>query len=430
MTAQAVATALGSLIGAGGQVGGGLLTNTGGGNTTGGITQFTDPLGSAISSDVLLQLGLFDPAVLRASSPFNRALSQFSQLPQGKGRRRKDIQRTSEVLGFLQDPTGAEAQRRRDLATLVEVFEKGEGAEILDLPSEVLNRLGIDSQIITDEKGRSLRGKAALKELVKQGILTTQERKFIQGRPEILEGLAFSNDEIKLLDKLAGGIGLSAPELLTQENTFQEDLRLKEEKFGPISQSVQDARLQLLQQFNQAALDIPDASATAQQTLADQLRDRNLGNLEELERQANENLLRQASAGGFNPAGGLEELSRVGLETRRDADLEALNQAIQIIGGQQALSAGGLGLLQAGLNPQPAQGSAINLAAVRAGVPATAAFGEPFGQEALGQAVAGAGGTLGSGLAAAFQQRSNNQFIQERLDQLRSQNPGSTGPGA
>jgi hypothetical protein len=156
----------------------------------------------------------------------------------------------------------------------------------------------------------------------------------------------------------------------------------------------------------QAALDslsaVSDIGALKQAELARLKRD--IADQEQM-------MLRAASVGDYNPAGGLEGLTRI----NKDADLIALERAIALAAGETSV-AGSQFATAKGADPVlAALGLAPSIAGARAGSPSYVGGGDPA-NTSLGAGIAGASNTLGQAIIAGQNQYATNQLINQYLN--------------
>lgn len=173
------------------------------------------------------------------------------------------------------------------------------------------------------------------------------------------------------------------------QNTYVAQVQPLIQQATETAQQNFQTRLDTQQRINAAVADLPGASATDIANLSAAEKERYLRELN----QAQQEMLAVANAGNFNPGKGLEQFA----ELRSDADLEAMNRALAIIGGQQTVSTNYLNQLQGYLNP--AQSLATAIGGTQLGTGGGAAYQGSSIPNTIGPAVAQAGSDIGNALA-------------------------------
>ena len=231
-------------------------------------------------------------------------------------------------------------------------------------------------------------------------------QKFIRNNPGVpvpnsvfsIKGNNFVQEEA-----LQSGGFLSIRDLFEQQTGYIEQI-------GPIIQRAQglagsalNSRLSAQERIQAVLGDLPDASASGIQTLSGQIKTSMLRELETNVGRQRQDLLSAANAGNFNPGTALGDIETFRAGATQDADIEATNRALAIIGGQQTLAGNEINTLQGAL--QNIDATALQAANLNLGAgPATTAFGPVTTNQAAGF-VSDAGVSLGNtglGLANIF----------------------------
>jgi hypothetical protein len=250
---------------------------------TGLPTSAFDPVTAYASLDALTQLGFYDPTILSASSPFNQALAQFSQVPMSAQRRGLDEGYISDVAAMI------------DSGMTVEQI----------LASEDLQYSGFGAQ--SRHRLRALESLAATAGMSVQRLL----------EQEISHREAATRYE--------GMLAPIADQVLAGRMDALTELTALRDEFAPILARIPEVLSQLDQ--------IPSLES---------VKGTELGRLMREIDEAEELALTRANVAGYNPAGALEGLE----EARVDADLIAMQRAQALIGGDLSVITGELGALK------------------------------------------------------------------------------------
>ncbi len=160
------------------------------------------------------------------------------------------------------------------------------------------------------------------------------------------------------------------------------------------------ARQSVQNQINQTLQDLPDASAQGIQDLRDREQTRFLRDLNFDVDQQRSDLLELANAGNFNPGRPLEGIERFRADRTEDSDLIALQRALSLMGGRQALAGTQLGLLGGDDRRVFDQGVQLrNLAVGQPGQATNVGGFELTADNSLANAIAASTKTLGGGIA-------------------------------
>ena len=278
-----------------------------------------DPAAAFATFDALTQLGIVDPSVLSSASPLSQALSQLALQPISTSRRIS--------------------------------LQKG----LADIQAKIA-QVGGD---FTDFAGA-----------------TTTVTDPFTGETSVVS-LLDAKDQ-RVLNQIAGIVGLSPEQLFQREAAFQQQSAALIEQARPVADAVRTGRLDALQQLSQTG-DFAGVQADIRAQL-----ERVLG-----ERQTD--ILRESNIAGVNPGRQLGKLE----EFRQDADVEALARAVQLVSGQQQTLGNVI---------NPGQAATQNIAGIRLGSQIGAGGLTQIQPSNTGQFISAAGANLGGGFQVAGQQ--------------------------
>lgn len=327
---MAVVSILGALIGAGGSIAGGALSQPEEPEVFLPPTfdPSTDPLSAFNALDILASQGVFAPgAILESAGPLQQAVQRFqAQIPLG-GRNRDRSRRQQDIADFLAGRSTPGANAIATFAGFSSALEAQQAQR--EFEQNVLPRLNNLEEIANLSRRRSL-------------------------------------DVSRQLADLTAGF-----RPLDFESLRQGETRRLERGFEDRQQEI----------------------------------------------------LRQANVGGFNPGGALEGLE----QSREDIDLSAITNAIGLLSGQAGAVGQQVGLLEA-LNPaNRAQQLTPGVQQFR--IPQSIGAPTVFQPQTdpFGAAVSSAAQQLGGGLIAAGQQNQSNQRFDQLLTLLQNQNRPAAG---
>lgn len=200
---------------------------------------------------------------------------------------------------------------------------------------------------------------------------------------------------------LAGYDGIEG--LLSAQVEYEREQKDYEDKIEPYREETLQGRLAALAGISRILKDFPTASNADIDTLTADVQSQLQRDISRLFSDEREKLLEQANTGGFNPGAALGRLMEQETIQQANTKLDALTQALTLLGGRQSLASNALGSLQtAFMNPQQIanqtasiRSSAATNAAGIAAQQATAmsqmnAQTEALRAQALGSGVAGA----------------------------------------
>lgn len=404
MAITAVLGILGGLLGAGGSVAGGLLSqpSTGAPGQNPTFNPASDPLTAFATLNALAQFGQFDPSVVQVSSPLQRAIEQL---------------RAEGIAGSVAGDLSGDKRFGRRVIGVQDAFDIVDKArtEGLELPE--------------------LRTKKLTKKQEKQG--KTQGKVLNKGVERRLRELGFTPGQTISAEEAAG---LDAETLIMLSGAATEGkggkaLRKAQDVLARSGFAGLDELIEAETQFREG---LPDALSPFQETAArnqeqaravqdrlfeiatggglnlEQLRQDELERARVFQDDFRQQAIREANAGGFNPAAALER-SALLEETGQN---EALGRAIQLLSGQTTE----VGLLQA-LDPTRF-GQALQ--------PALAASRNPLSTGSPQQPGPPIPNALGAGLAGAGQQlgqATSNLALMNLLNSGGGSGPASTSQG-
>jgi hypothetical protein len=296
---MAIGAILAALLGAGGSIAGGLLSERGSQQQTKTQTPpsrdpFSDPVTAAASFDVLSNLGIVDPTVLYAAGPLQRAIQGLQRQTVGI----KDVDFLNFAVPMLQAK-----------------YEELENAGLLGSLNDLLN------PSTTQEKD-------SLKRVYSDLSLYNTPRKIAmligQENPDVLKTTtAFIDRLSQVAEKLQAISGMSLGELFASQRAFQSNVDARSQSLGNLAAETMRGREAAARTRAQLLTGLQDNLAS--------LRGQELARLNSQYDLAADRLLRTANAAGFNPGRTLGDLERSRVV---DADLEALNRAVNLITGQ------------------------------------------------------------------------------------------------
>jgi hypothetical protein len=233
------------------------------------------------------------------------------------------------------------------------------------------------------------------------------------------------------IEMLAGAVGMTPEELINAQREFtvqqQDVLGRAQEMAGMTRQAQQD----IAQRYAGLLRDMPDVSATGIEELKGLERSRILREINTAADEASLGAMRQANFANYNPGRVLGDIEEQRLRGTQDADLAALQYAINSLTGQTNLAMGAGSALQ-GYLTYPSQ-LASNLSGIRAsaagGQPTSVAptYGPP---NPMGMGIAQAGTQLGDAALILGDIYRNRGAVSSDLDKLIASNPALFGSGS
>jgi len=190
--------------------------------------------------------------------------------------------------------------------------------------------------------------------LAQGGSLTAEEREeqFVRDIALVLQGKSTKTSTVKmrrLIEKvLAVTPYTSLDELFAADQEYRTQIAPMLRDAEAASQGNFKARLNLQTQVRGLLAGLPDASAEGIASLRGEEKARLLRDLNRNVNEQRSDVLELSNSGNFNPGRPLGDLEEFRARSTQDADLEALNRALAIIGGQQQAVGGNLALIQGG----------------------------------------------------------------------------------
>lgn len=213
-----------------------------------------------------------------------------------------------------------------------------------------------------------------------------------------------------LLDNVAAAIGMDFGQLIDAQKQYTVQADQIQRQMTQIAELQRKGQVGAYQDLYSLMSNLPDVSAAGIEAYKQQEKDRILRELNRSVDEQAQNALMQANYANYNPGRVLGDLEEARLRGTQDADLMALEYALNALGGQQNLAVSGSSLLQNYINA-PTQ-TAAQLAAIRMGggnVPAMQTV-QQVQPSLFSQAY-----ELSTN-AAARQQQANTQSIQAAAD--------------
>lgn len=226
---------------------------------------------------------------------------------------------------------------------------------------------------------------------------------------------------------LAGYDGIEG--LLSAQVEYEREQKDYEDKIEPYREETLQGRLAALSGISRILKDFPTASNADIDMLTRDVQSQLQRDISRMFSDERDKILEQANMGGFNPGAALGRLMEQETIQQSDSKLDALTQAITLLGGRQSLASNALGSLQtAFMNPQQLanQTASIrtNAATNAAGIAAqqAAAMNQMNAQTEANRAQA-----TGAGVAGAFNSASsilNTYAMMDWFEQIKK-SPGS-----
>ena len=202
-------------------------------------------------------------------------------------------------------------------------------------------------------------------------------------------------------------LALTVMELFQEEVAFRQRIEPILAKAQTTADEVFGARLDARSQLARLAIDLPDASAEAVETLQQQEEERLTRDINRISDEQRTDALKQAQFGGFNPGRIVGDIEEQRGRFLVDADVEARRRAIELITGQQTTAQNEMNLLQQFLGQPQQQAQAIS--SIRTAGTSAGTSGQSFS----GGTTSGAlGAGIGGGLVSAGDAITNFQLIQ------------------
>ncbi len=172
---------------------------------------------------------------------------------------------------------------------------------------------------------------------------------FFEQIDAVLIGTLTPKQSRRLIEKIIASSPYSSiVEMFTAERDYNNQIAPLLESAKRAAEGNFDARLDLQGQVRGLLGGLPDASAEGIASLRAEEKSRLLRDLNLNIDEQRSDVLTLANSGNFNPGRPIGDLEEFRARATQDADLEALNRALAIIGGQQQAVGGNLALLQGG----------------------------------------------------------------------------------
>lgn len=130
----------------------------------------------------------------------------------------------------------------------------------------------------------------------------------------------------------------STEELLTAQQTFEDQRAAYGKAVAPVSEQVLQGRIAALQGIANLAKDYPTATGSDITNLQNTLLASTRRDVNQQASDLQSQILQQANQGGYNPAGALGLLARSTSNQLQDAYTTSLERAIQLLSGKQTLA--------------------------------------------------------------------------------------------